>query len=72
MGSYYLWSSIRIDLRAYLNIFLCDLFLRLDVVLVILLLTLNIFRTFSSVSIVDFEQANQNWVIPRIITPNHR
>ena len=27
-----------------------------------LLLTLNIFHTFSGVSIVDFEQGNVNWV----------
>ena len=33
-----------------------------DVVLVFLLLTLNIFRTLSSVSIVDFEQVNVSWV----------
>ena len=32
-----------------------------NVVLVFLLLTLNIFHTFSSVSIVDFEQENGNW-----------
>ena len=31
------------------------------VVLVFLLLTLNIFHTFFSVSIVDFEQANVSW-----------
>ena len=34
----------------------------IDVVLVFLLLTSNIFRTFSSVSIVDFEQVNVSWV----------
>ena len=32
-----------------------------DVVLVFLQLTLNMFRTFSSVSIVDFEQVNVSW-----------
>ena len=31
-----------------------------DVVLVFLLLTLNIFHTFSSLSIVDFDQLNVN------------
>ena len=31
-------------------------------VLVSLLLTLNIFHTFSSVSIVNFEQINSSWV----------
>ena len=35
----------------------------IDVVLIILLLTLNIFHTFSSVSIVNFEQVNVNWII---------
>ena len=34
-----------------------------DVVLVFLFLTLNIFRTISSVSIVDFEQVNGSWVL---------
>ena len=33
----------------------------IDVNLAFLLLTLNIFPTFSSVSIVDFEQVNVNW-----------
>ena len=33
----------------------------IDVVLVFLLLTLNIFHTFSSVSIADFEQVNISW-----------
>ena len=33
-----------------------------DVVLVFFL-TLNIFRTISSVSIVDFEQVNGSWVL---------
>ena len=33
-----------------------------DVVLVFLLLTLNIFYTFSSVSVDDFEQVNASWV----------
>ena len=32
------------------------------VVLVFLLLTLNIFHTFSSVSIVDFKKVNISWV----------
>ena len=35
---------------------------RIDVVLVFLLLTLKIFHTFFSVSIVDFEQVNVSWV----------
>ena len=35
----------------------------IDVVLVFLLLTLNIFDAFFSVSIVDFEQVNVNWVL---------
>ena len=34
------------------------------VVLVFLLLTLNIFHTFSSAFIVDFEQVNVSWDIP--------
>ena len=34
-----------------------------DVVLVFLLLTLNIFHTFSSVSIVDFELVNLSWAV---------
>ena len=34
-----------------------------DAVLVFLLLTLNIFHTFSSVSIVDFQQVNGSWAI---------
>ena len=34
-----------------------------DVVLVFLLLILNIFHTFFSVSIVDFEQVNVCWKI---------
>ena len=49
-----LWILIRqakILLRLYVN----------DVVLVFLLLTLNIFHTFSSVSIVDFEQVDVSW-----------
>ena len=29
-----------------------------------MILTLNIFHTFSSVSIVDFEQANVSWLLP--------
>ena len=33
-----------------------------DVVLVFLLLTINIFNTFFSVSIVELEQVNINWV----------
>ena len=33
-----------------------------DVLLVFLLLTLNVFHTFFSVSIVDFKQVNVNWV----------
>ena len=32
-----------------------------DVVLVFLLLTLNIFHTFSSASMVDFEKVKVNW-----------
>ena len=32
------------------------------VVLMFLMLTLNIFHTFSSVSVVDFEQVNVIWV----------
>ena len=32
-----------------------------DLVLVFLLLTLNIFHTFSNVSIVGFEQVHLNW-----------
>ena len=34
----------------------------LDVILVFLLLTLNIFHTFFNVSIVNFELVNVNWV----------
>ena len=34
-----------------------------DVVLVFLLLTLNIFTPFSTVSIVDFEQVNFSWIL---------
>ena len=34
-----------------------------DVVLMFLLLTLNIFHTFFNVVIVDFEQVNVSWVI---------
>ena len=34
----------------------------IDVFLVFLLVTLNIFHTFSSISIVDFEQVNVSWV----------
>ena len=34
-----------------------------DVVLVFLMLTLNIFHTFFSVSLVDFEQVNVSWLI---------
>ena len=34
-----------------------------DVVLVLLLLTLNIFRTFSGVSFVDFEQVTVSWIM---------
>ena len=33
----------------------------IDVVLVLLLLTLNLFQTFFSVSFVDFEQVNVSW-----------
>ena len=33
----------------------------IDVILMFLLLTMNIFHTFSSVSIVDFEQVNVSW-----------
>ena len=33
-----------------------------DVVLVFLLLTLNIFHTFSSLPIVEFEQVYVNWL----------
>ena len=33
----------------------------IDIVLVFLLLTLYIFHTFSSVSIVDFEQVDVSW-----------
>ena len=36
---------------------------RHDVVLVLLLLTLNIFYTFFSVSILDFEQVNVSWEV---------
>ena len=39
-----------------------------------LLLTLNIFHTFSSVSIVDFEQANVSWIckiLPFYFVGNH-
>ena len=35
------------------------------IILVFLLLTLNIFHTFFSVFIIDFEQVNVNWVIIR-------
>ena len=35
----------------------------IDVVLVCLLLTLNIFQTFFYVSIVDFEQVNVSWEV---------
>ena len=34
-----------------------------DVVLVFLMLTLNIFHTFFSVSLVDFEEVNVSWLI---------
>ena len=34
----------------------------IDVVLVFLLLTLNIFHTVSSVSIINFEKVNFSWV----------
>ena len=37
---------------------------KVDVILVFLLLTLNIFHTFSSVPVVDFKQVNVSWVIP--------
>ena len=30
-------------------------------ILVFLFLTLNVFRTFSSVSVIDFEQVNVSW-----------
>ena len=36
---------------------------KVNVVLVFLLSTLNIFRTFFRVSIVEFEQVNVNWII---------
>ena len=35
--------------------------------LIFLLLTLNIFTTFSSVSIIDFEQVNVSWIITNFI-----
>ena len=35
--------------------------------LVFLLLTLNIFDTFSSVSIVDFKRVNVNWVYVHLV-----
>ena len=35
----------------------------IDVILVCLLLTLNIFQTFFYVSIVDFEQVNVSWEV---------
>ena len=38
-----------------------------DVVLMFLLLTFNIFHTFSSVSIVDFEQVNVTWAFSYFI-----
>ena len=34
-----------------------------DVVLVFLLLTLNIFHTFSTVILVDIEQVNVSWIL---------
>ena len=37
-----------------------------DVVLVFLLLTLNIIHTFSSVSIIEFEQVNVSWEVTSI------
>ena len=39
------------------------------VVLVFLLLTLNIFHTFFSVFVVDFEQVNVNWdgLLPKVL-----
>ena len=39
----------------------------IDVVLVFLMLTLNIFQTFSGVSIVDFEQLNVSWGIAALV-----
>ena len=41
------------------------------VVLVSLLLTLNIFHTFSSVSIVNFEQVNTGWVNSNMVGVKH-
>ena len=38
-----------------------------DVVLEFLLLTLNIFTPFSSVSIVDFEQGNVTWNVKALV-----
>ena len=40
----------------------------IDIVLVFLLLTLNYFISFSSVSIVDFEEVNVSWVANYRIT----
>ena len=37
--------------------------IKIDVVLVFLLLTLNIFHTFFGVPIVDFEQVTVSWVM---------
>ena len=39
----------------------------IDVILVFLMLTLNIFQTFSGVSIVDFERLNVSWGIAALI-----
>ena len=41
----------------------CEICSKLTGKLVLLLLTLNVFTPFSSVSIVDFEQANVSWII---------
>ena len=43
-----------------------------DVILVFLLLTLNIFHTFSSISIVDFERINVSWVVSFYVPENMR
>ena len=40
-----------------------------DVVLVFLFLILNIILTFSSVSIVDFQQLNDSWEWQRLLLP---
>ena len=38
-----------------------------DVILVFLLLTMNNFTPFSSVSIIDFKQINVSWILCQII-----